>query len=318
MARLGWRRRENPEPEGHDEPDPVYGYLSRAQGARLRSLVRHAFAERGVEVTLLPDRVEAAGGGQYGLTNIAAACNASPFKEWPSIIAWHVETVLRALAAPAIAELADDAVLGHVFVRVMGASAVPDLSSFGYRRDLGGDLIELLALDSEDSVSLLQDTDVERFGVDALRGAGLENLLAEPFGSCERIDVAPGATFSCILSDSVYTASRLLTMDDVLRRTTGTAQAPDGTLVCLPNRHQLAFHVLADASVVPVLPAMARFALAGYTDGVGPVSPHLFWQHGGGLHQLSRLEPGGELHIDVANDFAEVLQRLGGADPADG
>lgn len=318
MARLGWRRREKPEPEGHNEPDPVYVYLTRAQGARLRSLVRHAFAERGVEVTLLPDRVEATGGNQYGLTNIAAACNASPAREWPSIVTWHVDTVLRALAAPAIAELTDEAVLGHVFVRVMGASAVPDLSCFEYRRDLGGDLIELLALDSEDSVSLMQDSDVERFGVDVLRSAGVENLLAEPFGSCEQIAVSPGTVFSCVLGDSVYTASRLLTMSDVLRRITGTAQAPNGILVCLPNRHKLAFHVMVDAGVVPVLPAMARFALAGYADGVGPVSPNLFWQHDGELHQLSRLEPDGELRIEVTDDLAEVLKRVSGADPTDG
>jgi hypothetical protein len=312
MARLGWRRREDPEPEGHDEPDPVYGYLTAAQGARLRSLVRQAFAERGIEVTLLPDRVEAAGGGQYGLTNIAAACNATPAKEWPTVVAWHVETVLRALAAPSIAELDDDAVLGHVFVRVMGLSAFPDLSSFGYRRELGGDLVELLALDSEDSVSLLLDSDVERFGVDTLRHAGLVNLLGEPFGTCERIRVEQDAAFSCLLGDSVYTASRLLTMDDVLRRTTGQVQAPYGVLVCVPNRHQLAFHVLADATVLAVLPAMARFAVAGFSDGVGPVSPYLYWHHGGTLAQLTQVDAEGELQIEVGDDFAEVLERLTG------
>lgn len=309
MTRWGWRRGD-PEPEGSDEPDPVYGYLTAVQGARLRSLVRQAFAERGVEVTLLPDRVEAAGGGQYGLTNIAAACNATPAKEWPRVVGWHVETVLRALAAPAIADLDDDAVLGHVFVRVMGVTAFPDLSSFGYRRELGGDLVELLALDSEDSVSLLVDGDVERFGVETLRHAGLENLLGEPFGRCERIEVEPGAAFRCLLGDSVYTASRLLTMDDVLRRTTGSAQAPHGVLTCVPNRHHLAFHILADASVLPVLPSMARFALDGFSDGVGPVSPYLYWHRGGCLSQLSQLDPNGDLKIEMADDFAEVLQQL--------
>jgi hypothetical protein len=322
MARLRWRRREDPEPEGRHEPDPVYGYLTAAQGARLRSLVRQTFAERGVEVTLLPDRVEAAGGGQYGLTNIAAACNACPAKEWPAIVTWHVETVLRALAAPSIAELDDDAVLERVFVRVMGISAFPDLSSLGYRRDLGGDLIELLALDSADSVSLLLDSDVERFGVDALRQAGLVNLLGEPFGSCERIDVGPDAAFNCLLSDSVFTASRLLTMDDVLRRTTGRAEAPYGVLACVPNRHQLAFHVLADAAALPVLPAMARFALDGFGDGVGPVSPFLYWYHGGMLSQLSQLDADGDLRIEVADDFADVLHQLAGSPrdwpPSDG
>ncbi|HET9655469.1 MAG TPA: hypothetical protein VFP72_08950 [Kineosporiaceae bacterium] len=315
MARLGWRRRGGHEPDGPQEPDPVYGYLTAAQGARLRSLVRQSFAERGVEVTLLPDRVETAGGGQYGLTNLAATCNASPAREWPSIVAWHVETVLRALSAPPVSELDDATVLAHVFVRVMGLSAVPDLSALDYRRELGGDLVELLALDSEHSVSLLLDGHVERFGVDTLRHAGLVNLLAEPFGSCDQVEVGDGGSFHCLLGDSVYTASRLLTLDDVLRRCTGEADAPHGVLACVPNRHQLAFHVLTDATVLTVLPAMARFALAGFTDGVGPVSPYLYWHRRGTLTQLSRTDSGGDLRIEVGDEFAEVLQRLAGKRP---
>jgi hypothetical protein len=314
MTRVGWRRREDPEPEGDDEPDPVYAYLTAAQGARLRSLVRQAFAERGVEVTLLPDRVEADGGSQYGLTNVAAACNASPARQWPDIVARHVETLLRALTAPPVCELADEAVLAHVFVRVMGTSAVPDLLSFGYRRELAGDLVELLALDSEDSVSLLPDSDVERFGVDVLRQAGLVNLLAEPFGNCEHVEVEPGATFRCLLGDSVYTASRLLTMDDVLRRTTGTVEAPHGVLVCVPNRHQLGFHVLRDRSVLTVLPAMAQFAVDGHRAGVGPVSPYLFWYRAGALVQISRHDLDGHLQIDLDGELGEALDRLSAED----
>ncbi len=305
MGRFGWGRRRAP---GSDEPDAVFGYLTAAQGARLRALVRQAFAERGIEVTIHPDRVESAG-GQYGLTNLAAHCNASSPRRWPTIVGWHVETVLRAVSAPGAADLDDETVLRHVFVRVMGASTFPDLSRFGYRRDLGGDLVELLALDSADSVTMLQDADIERFGVGRLRDAGLVNLLAEPFGGCEQVPVDRAASFTRVVGDSVYTASRLLTMDDVLRRTTGDAEAPFGVLACVPNRHQLAFHVLRDRSVLPVMEAMAQLAATGYGDGVGPVSPYLYWHHGGGLHQLSHLD-GGELRIEVADEFAGVLDRL--------
>lgn len=314
MARFRWRRYE--EPAG--EPDPVFGYLTTDQGARLRSLVRHTFAERGIEVTLLPDRVEATGGAQYGLTNVAAACRATPAKNWPEVVAWHVDRVLRALDAPAVAELDDDTVLSRVFVRLMGTSMVPDLSWYEYRRDLGGDLIEVLALDSEDSVTLLADHDVERFGVEQLRDAGLLNLLAEPFGGWERVEVIPGASFNRVLGESVFTASRLLTLNDVLRRTHGEVHAPHGVLACVPTRHQLAFHVLNDATVLPVLPAMAKFALAGFDDGVGPVSPHLYWHHNGQLQPLSRLDEDGSLRIEVDGRFAAVLEQLTGDDEGEG
>jgi hypothetical protein len=310
VARFGWRK--HPQPAG--EPDPVFSYFSTDQAARLRSLVREAFAERGIEVTLQPDRVEATGGAQYGLTNVAAACRTAPAKNWPDIVTWHVDRVLRALDAPTVADLDDETVLSRVFVRLMGTSMVPDLSWYGYRRELGGDLIEVLALDSEDSVTLLSDHDVARFGVQSLRESGLVNLLAEPFGEWERIEVAPGAAFGLLVGESVFTASRLLTLNDVLRRTLGEISTPDGVLVCVPTRHQLAVHVLADETVMPVLPAMARLALTGYDDGVGPVSPHLFWYRSGQLQPLSRLDEDGALHIEVDGRFAEVLSRLTGTD----
>jgi hypothetical protein len=311
------RRRGRP---GSDQPDAVFGYLTAAQGARLRSLVHEAFAERGIEVTIHPDRVEASGGGQYGLTNLAAHCNASGVREWPAIVRWHVDTVLRAVSAPSTAELDDDTVLKNVFVRVMGTSTFPDLSPFGYRRELGGDLVELLALDSEHSVTLLLDSDVERFGAARLRHAGLENLLAEPFGGCEQVIAERGGQFTRLVGDSVYTASRLLTLDDVLRRTTGDTHAPDGVLACVPNRHQLAFHVPSDAEVIPVMEAMARFAAQGYTDGIGPVSPFLYWARGPVLTQLSYPDDGGGLRIEIDEELAAVLERLTSnprPDPAD-
>jgi hypothetical protein len=276
----------------------------------MRSLVQRTFAERGIEVSLQADRVEAAGGAQYGLTNIAAVCRTTPEKNWPGLIAGHIDRVLRALDAPAIADLDDEAVLSRVFVRLMGASMVPDLSWYGYRRDLGGDLIEVLALDSEDSVTLLADRDVERFGLEELRNTGLVNLLAEPFGNWEEIEVLPGVSFTRVLGESVFTASRMLTLTDVIRRTYGDVPTPDGILVCVPTRHQLAFHVVQDSGVMPTLPAMARFALSVYDSGVGPVSPHLFWHQDGQLHLLSRLDEDGALRIEVDGAFAAVLERL--------
>ncbi len=312
MTRFGWRRQERP---GSDEPDAMFSYLTAAQGARLRSLVHEAFAERGIEVTIHPDRVEAAGGGQYGLTNLAAHCNASSGKEWPAIVRWHVETVLRAVSAPSTSELDDETVLRNVFVRVMGTSTFPDLTPFGYRRELGGDLVELLALDSEHSVTMLVDSDVERFGAARLRDAGLENLLAEPFGGCEQVPVGQAAGFTRLVGDSVYTASRLLTMGDVLRRTTGEAHAQDGVLACVPNRHQLAFHLPRSAEAIPVIEAMARFAAQGYTDGIGPVSPFLYWSRGPVLTQVSYPDEDGGLRIDIDEELADILSRLTGLPP---
>ena len=303
-----WRK----DPVPAQRPDPEFSYLSADQGARLRALVREAFAERGLEVTMHAGHVEAADGGRYGLTNVAANCRASKERDWPKVIRSHVATILRAAERTIDPDQLDsDEVMAHVFVRVVGTSTIPDLTAFGYRRDLGGDLVELLALDFPESVAMLTDEVVSRFGVDDLRRAGVTNLVCEPFGNYEQVVRKDGTAFGVVLGESVYTASRLLTMDDVLRRTVRSIEAPYGVLVSVPFRHQLAFHVIRDATVVPAIESMAVFAASGYGDGIGPVSPFLYWSHGGRLTQLSHPGEDGGLRIEVDHEFAEVLADVG-------
>lgn len=292
-----------------EEPDETFGYLTADEAAAVRSLVRSAFAENGLEVVVHSDHVVATDGGQYGLANIAALCHTLPRKDWPAAAQRHVASVLRAVATPVPEDLPADEVLSRVFVRVMGTASLSDLSRLSYRRDLGGDLVELLALDYEDHVVLLDDEALERFDVDAVRHAGVANLLAEPFGTYETVKADRKACFGVVLGESVYTASRLLTMDDVLRRTIGDVDAPDGIFVCVPTRHQLAFHVLRDPAAIPVLESMAVFAATGYADGVGAVSPFLYWLQGGRFTPLTRIE-GSEVHVDLDPALAGVLDRL--------
>jgi hypothetical protein len=307
-----FRRYRGEHSRGGHRPDPEFTYLTEDQGARLRSLVREAFAEQGLEVTMHSGHVESADGGRFGLTNVAANCRASRERDWPRLIRQHVATILAAAERSLDPDDLDEAeVMQRVFVRIVGTSTVPNLSAFGYRRELGGDLVELLALDFPESVAMLTDEVVERFGTGPLRAAGVTNLVCEQFGSYERIMRRDGGWFGVVVGDSVYTASRLLTLDDVLRRTVGSIEAPYGVLACVPFRHQLAFHVIRDAGVLPMIESMAVFAASGFSDGIGPVSPFLYWSHGGRLTQLSYPAEDGGLRIDVDEEFAEVLDRLG-------
>ncbi|MFI2200940.1 hypothetical protein ACH47Z_09220 [Streptomyces sp. NPDC020192] len=68
---------------------------------------------------------------------------------------------------------------------------------------------------------------------------------------------------------SYFVASLALILDEVVRRHTKDASAPDGILVALPHRHQLAFHVVRGGDVTPSLHAMARFAAAGFAQSPG-------------------------------------------------
>lgn len=60
-----------------------------------------------------------------------------------------------------------------------------------------------------------------------------------------------GSHFDVLTGGSYFIASLALVLDEVVRRYTKDAPAPDGILVTLPHRHQLAFHVIRDRSVAP-------------------------------------------------------------------
>jgi hypothetical protein len=54
--------------------DGEFAFLSEAEAARLRTFVREAFAERGIEVVVDPGRVTTDSGWRFGLSNLAAVC----------------------------------------------------------------------------------------------------------------------------------------------------------------------------------------------------------------------------------------------------
>ncbi|MDQ1290020.1 MAG: hypothetical protein QG622_3586 [Actinomycetota bacterium] len=309
------RRRRRGAPSPRDgEPDETFPFLTVGEAARLRAMVREMFAEEGIESEIHPGHLAAADGWHFGLHNLFATCHNTPGGEraWPGVVRAHVAKLARINAEPSPADLSVESLLSRAFIRVCGESTLPSVSGFRYRRRVGGDLIELLACDSPDAVAYLTDTEVERVGADRLRAAGVENLLTEPFGEIHWLDAPGSARFGVLLGDSVYTASRLLILDDVLRRATGDPVSPHGVLVSVPNRHQLAFHRLVDASLVGALEGMTRFTIDGFSDGVGGVSPHIYWRAPGGgeLQQLTEIEKPGEVSVRVEGEFAEVVQTL--------
>jgi hypothetical protein len=303
--------------EGDTLPDASFGFLTVREAARLRALTREAFARRGVEVDIRADHLRADDGVDFGLHNLFATCHNARRgeREWPAIITDHVARMLRARQGPDVADLPAEEILAHAFVRVVPTTALSDLTQFGYRRPLVGDLVELLAFDTPDAVVLLPDEVVSRVGVAELSAAGVHNLLVEPFGSVTWLE-SGDVRFGVVIAESVHTASRLLTVDDVLRRDQGEPDAAHGTLLCVPNRHQLGFHVVRDARVLPTVEAMVRFAVAGYDDGVGSVSPHLYYRSAAGdLQQVTSASADGDVEVHVHGAFADALDAVVGDVP---
>jgi len=311
---FGRRRRDEPS-TADDTPDDIFTFLTTGQATRLRSLAQQAFAEQGLEVVIAPDHLIGADGTVFGLANLAASCHnaAKGEREWPELVRTHVRVVVAAVRdAVPISELSREDVLSRVYLRVIGAAALPPDAEarLRYARPVVGDVLEVLVLDSPESVATLQDEDVAQFGLDELKEAGLYNLLREPIAEVERIQVGEAAWLDVVAGESVYTASKMLVMTDLLTRVFGPREYPNGVLVSVAFRNQIALHPIDGPEVVAAVNGIARFAFVGYGDSVGPVSPYAYWWRDGEFTQLT--EPDGEDGVVVVVDeaFAEMLSRL--------
>ncbi|MEU3183691.1 hypothetical protein ABZ707_05665 [Streptomyces sp. NPDC006923] len=314
--------RRGPKRDGRDVPrDPAFSFFSADEGARFRGQVRQAFAEHGLEVTVYADVVTDSGGRQFGLGNLAAVCHndgRGP-RVWGELTRRHAGTVLRTLDAPsALDTLPPEQIRAQLYPRVISREGL-DPQSFGYARSVAPGLYEVLALDLPESVMMLTDEALEPLGeVRHLRDQALRNLRELPVEGSETVKDAGGMRFEVVVGDSFYTASRVLALETVVRQVTGQRITGDGALVAMPFRHQLAFHVIRDTTMIPSLNAMASFAASGYEDTPGAISPCVYWWRGGALTQLSERDTDGDgPRIVVDDGFQELLERLVAEDPPD-
>jgi hypothetical protein len=300
--------------EGHGVArDDHLTFLTVAQADLIRRLIREAFAEHGREVVDFADQVRDDAGAQFGLWNVAVACRNESRGEsaWPGVVAEHVRRVLAGMDRDVFEGLNLSDVRSRTYARLMPADGVPDLSWFSYARELAPGLLEVLAFDLPDSVVTFRDQDVERFGgVAALREAGLGNLRALAVEEQEQIVTPDGGHFDVLLGESVYTASRVLVMPDLLVQMLGSVNPAYGVLAAMANRHQAALHVINDQSVIPSINHMARFAPAGFSDGAGCLSPNLYWWRDGMWQQVSRVDASGKITVMVGTELGHVLEQL--------
>ncbi|WP_330173066.1 hypothetical protein OG875_05315 [Streptomyces sp. NBC_01498] len=309
--------RRGPRRDGRETPrDPEFSFFSTDEAAHFRSQVRQAFAERGLEVTLYADMATDSAGRQFGLGNLAAVCHHDDRgpRVWGDLIRRHAGMVLRTMDGPsALDTLPPEQIRAQLYPRVISGDSL-DAQAFGYARSVAPGLYEILALDLPESVMMLTDEALEPLGpLPELRARALGNLRQLPVEGRETVKDGD-MRFEVVMGDSFYTASRVLALDGLVHQVTGRTLGPDGALVAFPFRHQLAFHAIRDATVIPSLNAMASFAASGFEDAPGAISPYVYWWRGGTLTQLSDRDEGnteaGGLRIVVGDDFQDLLERL--------
>lgn len=307
--------RRGPKRDGADVPrDAELTMLSEDEAALLRVQVRNAFAESGLEVTVFAGHVTDSTGRAFGLGNLAAVCHNDDrgVRAWPALAREHVTKLLRSLDGPDVVQtLPRQQLLAQLYPRLLPCDSLANPLSYSYGPPLTPDLVEVLALDLEETVQMLPEHVVETIGNPArLRARALQNLRTMRVERHESIKEQDGARFDVLLGDSYFVASLVLILDQTVQRFTDTRLSTAGALVAMPFRHQLAFHAIRDLAVVPTLNSMARFAAAGFDEAPGAVSPSVYWWRPGRLVRLSDRDDQGNLRVSVDPDFQELLERL--------
>ena len=322
---MGWfgrdrESRKGRETEGalegrHPGADEALPFFTEDEAARFRSLVRTTFAELGMEVVVRADHMETDDGHQYGLWNLAASCHNDERGEraWPAVIDRHVRLITTATRSDALAELSDEGLMASVHVRLVEAASVDSLGrdGFDYAFEVAPGVLRLLVVDLPETVMTPPQSQLEkRAPLARLLDQGWRNLQSLP--DREEFEAQQveheGASFTVLLGESLLTASLALILPDVVARYAPGATMEHGAFVCMPYRHQLAFHVIDDPQVaLQTLMVMPQFAIHGFSDGAGPLSPHTYWWRDGELHQLTAIDEDGRLALTRARGLQALL-----------
>jgi hypothetical protein len=271
------------------------------------------FRRRGYEPRLTGDGgIDAAGGrnpGVYGLFNIAQVCHANDRGVWPRIIRDHVG-MLDSAAALAGEPMEIETARPLLRVRLFRvADTQPNLLDSIVKRELAPDLLGALAIDLPTTVRTCSDDDVEHWGisVDEAFGIAIANLADEVRGYVrEELDLGDGQTGHMFLGDTFFVPSQIVRFAEIVD------DAGNGALVVLPNRHQLAWHVISSgAGTVAAITSMTDIAATGYREGPGSLTPDLYWWHEGDLTLLARVWPDRKaVQFDPPAEFGELLDSL--------
>jgi hypothetical protein len=198
----------------------------------------------------------------------------------------------------------------RTYARLYPDDALPSLDGYPHREFVPG-IVEMLALDLPETVAVFDREKLAKVGGwEGLWAHGVANLRALPVERLETLDAPGGGRFTALLGDSVYTGSRALLLPELATQLTGEDLSNFGWLMSVPNRHQVAWHVIRDASVISALNGMAHFTVLGFCDAPGPVSPHVYWWNGSAYEQLTRIDDTGAIAIHAGPGFTDVLNTL--------
>jgi hypothetical protein len=294
-----FRRRTEPE-----RPDPVLTPLSVTEAADLVRLAELAASERGLRARYDGDGALVSDDGMVaGLTNLARAVSGYRRRHWSEIVRAHFDMVAGSVQqAPELPNDLDES----LYLRLVATDGIPSEWA-DTAPELVPGVLCVPSTHSERAVSMHFDLDRLGMSRDEATRTGLANLRRLP----DELEMLrhDGAEVAAI-SGTLFTASRALVLDTVLRETLRVENPSYGVLVAAPVRDLLLVHVVHDRSVVPAMDLMVSVATKSFAEQPGPISPHVYFVHEGHWQQVTQ-HVHGTIRIVVEGRMADAIDRLG-------
>jgi hypothetical protein len=306
-ARAGGRLRNHA-----DEPHPELTGLTAVQASRLVRLAEEAVAERGLSmlyngagalVTIGDDGNPTDDGPSAGLANLARAVGALPRQQWRAAVAAHFDQMLPAGERPMV----PDDLEHELYLRLVCAATIDPSCAAGVPEFVPG---VIMAPATYVGRAVAMHFDLDSLGVpwDEVRRMGMANLrrLEDIVEFVQRDEQGPEVA---MLTGSMFTASRALVLDTVLRESLHVEDPPFGCLVAMPCRDMLLVHVVRDYTVVSAFGTLVELANSFFGGSPGPVSPHVYYVTGTDWQQVTDYSTGAA-RLQGGGRFSEVLHRL--------
>lgn len=288
----------------HPSTDHRLPGLTSRQSQLVRDHAREVLAERGFEAIVYAEHLRLADGLEIGLITLGSVCHQHPEVRWRETVSRWLDDALGRYPEPPQPLTAEQLREGvHLRLVPLGLMDREWTSHLRYATPLGAGFYEVLAHKDGDYIRWINDTEAATVGVEELRTLGRKRLLEIRPDECELVR-GHGAEVHVVRGDSGFIASKLLVLPELIRIVCGPrTRYPDGVLVAMPNRHELAFAPV-DATFIENIVGLYAIAGYDYAHGHAPLTPDVYWWKEGRLHQIfdpTALEP--TLHPDLPTEF---------------
>jgi hypothetical protein len=296
-----------------DQPHPVLTPLTMPQADRLVHLAEAAVAERGYSmrydgagalVAVGDDDGPAGDAPSAGLVNLARTVGGLPRQQWRSAVAAHFDQMLPSGERPMVPEDLEN----ELYLRLVCAATIQRGWTDRVPEFVPG-VVTAPATYTGRAVAMHFDIDSLGVPWDEITRMGLANLrrLEDEVELVQQ----PGANGAeiAMLTGGMFTASRALVLDTVLRESLRVENPPLGCLVAMPSRDMLLVHVVRDQTVVPAFGMLTELANCFFADSPGPVSPHVYYVIGNEWQQVTDYSTGAA-RLKSGGRFSAALRRL--------